>query len=156
VDTLVGIHWWGLKSGTDSYSQGIDPVPGQMLDSVNRGAWDVEVVNTHGDEWRKAPFFQPPYGDLYRNKNVSIVTRLEYTYRQTVPSPSTINTATWAGNVVGTVKQLKDFGHVWRLGNEPNLVDRGDGWATLPASNPVPPRGSSGLLMRWAARHIRV
>jgi len=69
ADTLVGIHWWGLKPGTDSYSQGIDPVPAQMLDSVNRGAWDVEFVNTHGDEWQKAPFFQP----LYIDQNVAHV-----------------------------------------------------------------------------------
>ena len=69
ADTLVGIHWWGLEPGTDSYSQGIDPVPAQMLASVNRGAWDEEVVNTHGDEWQKAPFFQP----LYIDQNVAHV-----------------------------------------------------------------------------------
>jgi hypothetical protein len=127
-DTLVGIHWWGLKPGTDSYSQGIDPAPADLLDSRARGAWDVEVVNTHGVAWQKAPFFQPLYSDLYRNKNVSFVTRLEYQYGQTVPSPSTINTATWAGNVVGTINQLKDYGHVWQLGNEPNLIGEGNGW----------------------------
>jgi hypothetical protein len=140
-DTLVGIHWWGLKPGTNSYWQGIDPVPAQMLDSVARGAWDVEVVNTHGDEWQKAPFFQPLYSDLYRNKNVSFVTRLEYKYEMTVPSPSTINTATWAGNVVGTVNQLKDFGHVWQLGNEPNLIGEGNGWA----NNQITPGGYAAV-----------
>ena len=128
ADALVGIHFWGLKDGTRSYSEGVDPTPGQMLDSRARGAWDVEVVNTHGDEWQKAPFFVPLYRDLYANKNTSIVTRLEYRYGQTVPSPSTINTATWAGNVVGTVDQLKDWAHVWQLGNEPNLIGEGNGW----------------------------
>jgi hypothetical protein len=141
ADTLVGIHFWGLKDGTRSYSEGIDEIPAQMLDSRARGAWDVEVVNTHGDEWQKAPFFVPLYRDLYTNKKTSIATRLEYRYGMTVPSPSTINTATWAGNVVASVNQLKDWAHVWQLGNEPNLIGEGNGWA----NNQITPAGYAGV-----------
>lgn len=141
ADNLVGIHWWGLAPGTNSYSQGIDPRPAELLDSRSRGAWDVEIVNTHGPEWQRAPFFQPLYSDLYRNKNVSIVTRLEYEYGRTVPSPSTINTSTWAGNVVGAINTLKDYAHVWQLGNEPNLTGEGNGWA----NNQITPAGYANV-----------
>lgn len=141
ADTLVGIHWWGLKPETNSYSQGIDEGPADLLDSRNRGAWDVEIVNTHGPEWQRAPFFQPLYSDLYRNKNVSIVTRLEYEYGRTVPSPSTMNAATWAGNVVGSINTLKDYAHIWQLGNEPNLVAEGNGWT----NNQITPGGYANV-----------
>ena len=141
ADTLVGIHWWGLKPGTNSYSQGIDPAPADMLDSRARGAWDVEVVNTHGDPWQRAPFFAPLFSDLYRNKNVSFVTRLEHTYGRTVPAPATIDTATWAGDVVSTINHLKDYGHVWQLGNEPNLIGEGTGWA----NNQITPAGYANV-----------
>ena len=142
ADSLVGIHWWGLRPGTNSYSQGIDPAPAQLLDSVARGAWDVEVVNTHGPEWQRAAFFVPLYRDLYTNKNVSVVTRLEYEYGRTVPSPTTINTSTWATqHVVPAVNQLRNWTHVWQLGNEPNLLGEGQGWA----NNQVTPAGYANV-----------
>lgn len=129
ADTLVGIHQWGLKDGRLDYSQEIDPVPAQMLDSRSRGAWDVEVMNTHGDPWQQAGFFVPLYRDLYTNKNVSIVTRVEYRYGQTIPAPTTISPTAWAGNVAGVVGTMKNWTHVWQLGNEPNLYDSGNGWS---------------------------
>ena len=49
ADALVGVHQWGLADGKLDYTQTIDPTPATMLDSRARGAWDVEVVNTHGD-----------------------------------------------------------------------------------------------------------
>ena len=136
ADTLVGIHQWGLQDGTLDYTTAIDPVPAQMLDSRARGAWDVEVVNTHGDPWQQAGFFVPLFRDLYTNKNVSIVTRVEYRYGQTVPSPTTIAPAAWAGNVAGVVGTMKNWTHLWQLGNEPNLIESGTGWA----NNQITPR----------------
>src|SRR5438045_3601242 len=141
ADSLVGIHFWGLKQGTNSYYQGIDDVPAQMLDSRSRGAWDVEVVNTHGDPWQKAEFFQPLFNDLYQDKKVSIVTRLEYQYGKTVPAPSTIATATWAGDAVDTINKLNNAAHIWQLGNEPNLIGEGNGWA----NNQVTPGGYASI-----------
>ena len=136
ADTLVGIHQWGLQDGTLDYTRSIDPVPAQMLDSRNRGAWDVEVVNTHGDVWQQAGFFVPLFRVLYTDKKVSIVTRVEYKYGQTIPAPTTINPTTWAGNVAGVVGTLKNWTHVWQLGNEPNLIESGGGWT----NNQISPR----------------
>src|SRR2546421_5598272 len=89
ADTLVGIHQWGLQDGTQDYTRSIDPTPAAMLDSRNRGAWDVEVVNTHGDPWQQAGFFVPLFLDLYTNKNVSLVTPAEHKYGNTRTAPPT-------------------------------------------------------------------
>src|SRR2546423_548424 len=136
--SLAGIHWWGYYD----YNV-IDPEPAQLLDSttiVNGqpwGGWDLEIINTHGPAWQNAPFFQPLYNDLYVNKKVSPITRVEYQYGMTVPSPTTINTTTWAGNVQTLVNTLKDGGHWWQLGNEPNINGEGNGWT----NNQINPTG---------------
>src|SRR5262245_31712129 len=74
--SLVGIHWWGY------YDFGVvDSAPATMLDSqqlVNGqpyGAWNLEVINTHGPVWQNAPYMQPLYNDLYNNKKVTPITR---------------------------------------------------------------------------------
>jgi hypothetical protein len=129
--SLAGIHWWGY------YDYGVvDAEPAQLLDSqtiVNGqpwGGWDMEIINTNGPAWQNAPFFQPLYSDLYLNKKITPITRVEYEYGKTVPSPATINTATWANNsVVPLINTLKDSARWWQLGNEPNILGEGGGWA---------------------------
>ena len=130
-NSLAGIHWWGY------YDYGVvDSAPAAMLDSTTivngqpYGAWNLEVINTHGPVWQNAPYFQPLYNDLYNNKKVTPITRVEYEYGKTVPSPSTINSQTWANNhVVPLINALKDGGHYWQLGNEPNIIGEGVDWA---------------------------
>ena len=141
ANSLVGIHWWGLQDGAGSYYDGIDDAPAQMLDSTNRGGWDVEVVNTHGPAFQQASFYEPLYNAL-PGKGVSTVTRLEYEYGTTVPSSSTIDTSTWANtNVAPLVSTLKNGGHIWQLGNEPNLLGEGNGWT----SNQITPTGYASI-----------
>src|SRR5688572_32565270 len=91
AQSLAGIHWWGYYD----YNV-VDAAPAQMLDSaqlvngVPYGGWNMEVINTHGPAWQNAGFFQPLYADLYANKKITPITRLEYEYGKTVPSPTTI------------------------------------------------------------------
>jgi hypothetical protein len=119
---LHGIHWWGY------YDYGvIDPQPAVLMNTAANGGWNVEVVNTHGPPWQNPWFYEPLYRDLYQNKNVSLITRVEYEYGKTVPSPATIPTHEWANHVVGLVNTLKDGGRWWQLGNEPNLHLEGQG-----------------------------
>ena len=135
---LTGIHWWGYYD----YNV-VDAAPAVMLDSqqsfnaVPYGGWDLEVVNTHGPVFQNASYFQPLYNDLYANKKISPITRVEYQYGTTVPSPATIDTHTWASNVQGLVNTLKDGGHWWQLGNEPNITGEGNGWT----NNQITPSG---------------
>ena len=131
AQSLVGIHWWGY------YDYGVvDAAPAQMLDSQQPlngqpyGGWDLEVINTHGPVWQNAPFFQPLYSDLYNNKKITPISRIEYEYGKTVPSPTTINSQTWASNhVVPLINNLKDSARWWQLGNEPNIIGEGVDWA---------------------------
>ena len=126
---LYGIHWWGYTGGA------IDPQPAQLLDAPQFGGWDVEIINTHNEEWLKAPFMRPLYQDLNRNKNVSLVTRINYKWGETVPRPTLANGsanpdyANWKTAVVGQINTLAPYAHLWQLGNEPNIVGEGAGWA---------------------------
>lgn len=131
--SLFGIHWWGH----DYVNAPVDPVPAQMLNSVAQGAWDLEIVNTHGDAWWSAEWVRPLYTDLRANKNVSPITRINYNWGQTVPAPTNPHYANWKNDVVGVINHLKDFSNVWQLGNEANIIGEGNGWA----NNQITPAG---------------
>lgn len=119
---LYGIHWWGY-SGTP-----IDPTPGVLLDCPTYGGWDVETVLTHSASWWAAGNFVPLYADLYTNRNMSIITRIDYNWGETVPSPSSPDYAGWPTFVVGTVNTLRSYCHIWLIGNEPNILGEGTNW----------------------------
>ncbi len=120
---LYGIHWWGYTQG-----QGVDNVPCQMLDCTTHGGWTVETVLTHSASWWGPAYFTGLYTDLYGNKNMSIITRIDYDWGQTVPAPSNPNYANWPNDVVGAVNTLRHGSHLWVLGNEPNIVGEGTTW----------------------------
>ena len=133
ADSLYGIHWWGH----DYVNSPTDPVPAQLLDSVQHGAYDLEIVNTHNEFFWTAEWVRPLYADLRATKNVTPLTRVNYQWGQTVPSPTNPDYANWETNVVGVMNHLRDYAHVWQLGNEPNLNGEGNGWA----SNQITPTG---------------
>ncbi len=122
AQALYGIHWWGYSGGV------IDTNPAVMLDSYTNTGWDTETVVTHGDAWWLATYFQPLYADLVTDKNVSIITRIDYAWGQTVPSPTNPDYSNWVDDVVATVNALSDYCHIWIIGNEPNILGEGNGW----------------------------
>jgi hypothetical protein len=128
---LYGIHFWGLAGSP------VDNAPCVLLDCGQIGGWDTEVVLTHGEVFAQAPYFVPYYQDLYNNKHITIITRIDYTWGQTVPSPTNPHYANWTSNVVGAVNTLRNFAHIWVIGNEPNLTGEGNGWP----GNQVTPSG---------------
>src|SRR5690349_12993947 len=81
---LYGIHYWGYSGSLPA-----DPSPGQLLDVSHQGGWDVEVANTtsNTDVWWTPAWFQPFYQQLY-NQHVSIITRLNYNWGETLPRPT--------------------------------------------------------------------
>jgi PKD repeat protein len=120
---LYGIHWWGYTSG-----QGIDSTPATLLDCPAYGGWSLETVLTHSASWWSASYFAPLYADLYNNKNMSLITRIDYDWGQTVPSPTNPNYASWPAAVRGVADTLGNQCHIWIVGNEPNIVGEGNGW----------------------------
>ena len=127
---LYGVHYWGYSG-----SLPIDPVPAQMLDVANQGGWDVEVANTTTatDVWWQPAWFQPLYRELYK-QDISIITRLNYNWDETLPRPTLANGSpnpdytNFASRFVASVNSLKPYAHIWQLGNEPNLNSESTGW----------------------------
>ncbi len=121
---LYGIHWWGYTPG-----QAIDSNPATLLDAPTYGGWSVETIITHSVAQWQASYFTGLYSDLPTNKNVSIITRIDYNWGETVPSPSNPDAAGWPDHVVNqVVNVLKDGCHIWQIGNEPNLTIEGNNW----------------------------
>lgn len=133
---LYGVHFWGLRGG-----EPVDSGPAELLQCPTYGGWSVEVVLTHSDPWWRAAYFVPGYQDLYTHKNVSLLTRIDYVWGQTVPSPTSPDHGGWPAAVVQTVNQLAPYAHLWIIGNEPNLIDEGQGWP----DNRVTPAGYAAI-----------
>lgn len=133
---LYGIHWWGYSPGAT-----VDTTPATLLDSVTHGGWDVETVLTHSASWWTAAHFRPLYQDLYQTKNVTIITRIDYDWGQTVPSPTNPDCAGWPAAVAGVVNTLRGSAHLWIIGNEPNVNGEGSGWP----NNQVTPAGYAAI-----------
>jgi hypothetical protein len=100
-----------------------------MLDSVNRGGWDVEIVNTGNPQWNDVHVVNPLYQKFATAYHVTPVTRLGYYWGKTLPAPGSPEYASWpsyiANNVVGP---LKNTAHLWQMGNEPNLLAEATNW----------------------------
>jgi hypothetical protein len=130
---LYGIHWWGYTPG-----QPIDTTPATLLDAPAFGGWDLETIITHSAAWWRASHFAPLYADLRTNKNITLITRIDYNWGQTVPSPTNPHYANWPNHVVSdVVNVLRNHCRIWIIGNEPNLIGEGNGWP----SNQITPAG---------------
>lgn len=129
---LYGVHWWGYTPG-----QPIDTGPAVMLDCPQYGGWSLETVLTHSASWWGASHFTGLYQDLYTSKNVSIITRIDYNWGETVPSPTNPNYSSWPSSCAGAVNTLRNWCHIWLIGNEPNIIGEGNGWP----DNKVTPAG---------------
>ena len=127
---LYGVHYWGYSGALP-----IDRAPAQLLDVPSFGGWDVEVANTthNTDVWWQPQWFQPLYNELHR-QNVSIITRLNYNWGETLPRPTLADGSAnpdytnFASSFVASVDALSPYAHLWQLGNEPNLNGESTGW----------------------------
>ena len=67
--------------GATRQGQPIDDDPATMLDCPTYGGWDRrDRSDALGDSWWQAPYFTGLYQDLYTNKNVTIITRIDYNW----------------------------------------------------------------------------
>ncbi len=133
---IYGIHWWGHTPG-----QPVDTAPATLLDCPTYGGWDTETVLTHSASWWSASQFVGLYQNLYTTQNVSIITRIDYDWGQTVPAPGNPNYAAWPASVVSVVNTLGSYCHIWVIGNEPNIIGEGNSWP----DNRVTPTGYAAI-----------
>jgi len=139
-EKLYGVHWWDYSNP----NVGNGPV----------GGWSVETIVTNSAPWWQAPFFVPLYQSLSSNHNAAIITRVDYDWGQTVPAPGTMSASNWATKVKNeVVNQLGAYSTRWVIGNEPNLISEGSGWA----SNQVTPSGYAQVYtaVRQAIKAVR-
>jgi hypothetical protein len=119
-DSLVGIHFWGDRN---------DAAPATLLDSVARGGWDVEIVNTGNPEWNDVDVVNPLYQNFKTTYNVTPVTRLGLYWGKTLPAPGSPEYTNWPTTIANNVvSPLKNTAHIWQMGNEPNLLGEATNW----------------------------
>jgi hypothetical protein len=131
-DYLYGIHWWGY-GGSLPVSSG----PATMLDCPDYGGWTVETVITNSASWWGASYFANFFAALRQQQNMTIITRIDYNWGETVPSPTNPDYATWPTTCVNVVNTLRNDSNIWIIGNEPNVTSEGDNWP----NNHVTPAG---------------
>jgi hypothetical protein len=138
-ESLYGVHWWDFN--------------GSRVGAGAAGGWSTETVITHSEPWWQAGFFQPLYQSIAVNHGASIITRIDYNWGETIPSPTNPHRLNWAASVQGVVSTLGAYSHTWVIGNEPNIVGEGNGWA----DNRVTPAGYAAVYheVRNAIKAIR-
>jgi len=122
-EKLYGVHWWDFN--------------GSQAGSGATGGWSTETIITHSAPWWQANYFQPLYQQIHENHGASILTRIDYNWGETVPAPTNPDRNNWVDSVLGVVNTLGDYSHRWIIGNEPNIIGEGNGWA----GNKVTPAG---------------
>ncbi|MEZ6192025.1 MAG: hypothetical protein R3C45_12165 [Phycisphaerales bacterium] len=141
-EKLMGVHWWDYGGAPGTIGAGPD------------GGWSTETIITNSDPWWQAPYFAPLYADLVNNHGVSIITRIDYNWGETVPSPTNPDSANWHNTIINNViGSVGDHANIWVIGNEPNLIPEGNGWA----DNKITPAGYAQIYtqVRNAIKAIR-
>jgi hypothetical protein len=133
ADSIFGVHWWGNQYPNPPADGGASA----MLNSVQQGAYDLEIANTHNEFFWSAEWLRPLYQDLYLNKHVTPITRIDYAFGETVPGPDNPDQTAWKNNVVGVMNVLRDYAHLWQLGNECNLNGEANHWGAAKQITPT-------------------
>ncbi len=124
---LYGIHWYG---NTDSIS------PGDMTDvedmTGSKGVWDLEI--THVDSNVAPAWDQPSYYanhclKVTQGKGHSLIFRVQPYWGRNVPHPSDpYSVSDYANDCKAAAQTLKDYVHIWQIGNEVNLREENHRW----------------------------
>ena len=135
---LYGIHWYG---NTDSIS------PGQTTDvetmTGSKGIWVLDITlldsaktNAWDQPWQTSPLdkTQPGYRTFHaqkicQGKGHSLIYRLQPNWSRNVPHISDPYTLTnYADDCKAAANVLKDWCHIWQIGNEVNLGGENMRW----------------------------
>ncbi|MDK2970718.1 MAG: hypothetical protein PWP23_473 [Candidatus Sumerlaeota bacterium] len=125
--SLMGIHWY---PNTDALSVGQATDVETMAD--NTGVWITEIthVNTAAaPAWVQPSYFVSHTQKAAQGKGHSFVFRLQPYWNCNVPHPDDPYTnAQFAADAKSAAQTLKDFVHIWQVGNEVNIKDENRRW----------------------------
>jgi len=123
-EKLYGVHWWDYNY----------PNVGQGP----TGGWSVETIVTNSVHQWSGAYFRDLYQQVATTHQANVITRIDYNWGQTVPAPTTMTAQNWSNRIFSEViNPLGDYSRRWVIGNEPNLISEGNGWA----SNQITPAG---------------
>ncbi len=129
ADTLLGIHWY---PNTDSISVG-QPTDVEAMSS-NEPVWVTEI--THVDAADAPPWDQPGYfvnhsQKVMSGKGHSVIFRMQPYWSRNVPHPDDPYTLSdYANDAEAAANTLKDYVHIWQIGNEVNIIEENKKWNT--------------------------
>lgn len=134
---LYGIHWYDTTN----------IAPGQTTDtevmSGGKGLYVLEQVFTDpgGDNfWEEAPYKVPHYQKIIQGKGHTVVSRLQMDWGRNVPhSGDPYTLANFATGAAAAANTLKDWCHIWQIGNEVNLTGENNRWSGSAYSTPWQP-----------------
>ncbi|MEQ9461506.1 MAG: hypothetical protein RIG82_11210 [Phycisphaeraceae bacterium] len=113
-DKLYGVHWWDYDGNTAG--------------AGTTGGSSVETILTHSAPWWGAGYFAPLYQQATTQHHATMITRVDYNWGETVPSPTSLSATDWANSVLGVINTLGDHANIWIIGNEPNVTSEANNW----------------------------
>ncbi|MBN1899850.1 hypothetical protein JW926_00825 [Candidatus Sumerlaeota bacterium] len=124
---LYGIHWYG---NTDSIS------PGQRTDvedmSGDKGIWDLEITlidAAKAPAWDLPSYFVSKCQKITQGKGHSMIFRVQPYWSRNAPHSSDPYTlANYSDDCKAAADTLKDYCHIWQIGNEVNLLGENKRW----------------------------
>jgi len=133
---LYGIHWYGK---TDSISVGQRTDVEDM--SGDKGIWDLEIAHVDSSAapaWDLPSYFVGHSQKVTQGKGNSLIFRLHPYWSRNVPHASDPYTLTqYANDCKSAANTLKDYVHIWQIGNEVNINGENNRW------------GGSGYNVPW-------
>lgn len=127
ADSLIGIHWY---PNTESITVGEETDVEEMSDG--RAVWVTEITHVDSDAappWDLPSYFVPHCQKLMTGKGHSVIFRIQPYWDRHVPHPEDPYTlADFSRDARGAAETLREYCHIWQVGNEVNLRQENRRW----------------------------
>ena len=124
---LYGIHWYGK---TDSISVGQHTDVEDM--TGDKGIWVLEITlvdASQANTWDLPSYYVGHSQKVTQGKGHSLIYRIQPNWSRNVPLSSDPYTlTTYANDCNSAANTLKDYCHIWQIGNEVNLTSENNHW----------------------------
>jgi len=119
---VYGIHWYGDPDATDVESM-----------TGSKGIWVLEITHVDASQapvWDQPAYFVSHCQKVAQAKGHSMIFRVQPYWSRNVPHSSDPYTLTnYADDCKAAANTLKDYVHIWQIGNEVNIKDENKRWS---------------------------